>query len=318
MKCAHKIVKHQINAKGANCMKKILSSGNTPYNYSHWDPDNITKVFAGNGAVMAITRQGYVEQCVADSRNAIYNRDWESIVDISDISISKYWPGLTIGLTSTGACVVAKQPFRYIADYYHTNFNSFFSYVNDQKNDWHDLVQVVASDAFFSLDRRGNTDYIAFDAFHREEYRGVLKWRNIARIKAGLQDSIFGITYDGKVLADGANCVKGLNKYLKDFDDVVDLTTTGSECETVILLHRDGSLSDLKEHQIAMDAKFQSLDSYFDYTVIGLTTDNKLLNIVGNRTGTLVFSERVSSFAMDSNGYIIALACDEQPLSNKT
>ena len=290
-------------------MKKILSSINSPYDYSRWHPENILKVFAGKNAIMAITHYGGVESCATGSCCGIYFDCCESIVDIS---ISKWMPGLAIGLTTTGSAILHRVDTLRTGKWHRTGFNSF-RFFNDREK----LVQVAASDAFFSLSRVGTVDYIAFDSYTEEDYRGVLDWHNIARIVTGNQNSVFGITHDGRVFAEGANCRRGphgdINEYLKDFTDVVDLAPTGSECEMVFLLHRDGSVSDYNGRKIPIDAKIKKLDSYFWNSVVGLSTDNQLIHIVSerNQPGTLIFSERVSSFAMDGDGHIIAISCDE-------
>ena len=109
-------------------------------------------------------------------------------------------------------------------------------------------------------------------------------WRDIVHIVTGAQNSVFGITKDGKVLCAGSNCrgrFSYLEQQLEPYHDIIDLYAAGSECEVVYLLSKDGTVAYTRGNTQAENTNgecIQKLDGHFYYTVFGQTSSNRLLS----------------------------------------
>lgn len=301
-------------------MGKLVYTSGSGYNMSDWMYKPIEKVYAGRDCVMAKTVTGEIIQKVTLPEIAARTEYWTRI---KDIAISKFYSGAAIGLVSDGTCMISKRPLRYA--------RLDIDRINSEVKSWKNITQVAASDAFFALDNMGHVHYTGFSAYAQNDYREVTQWQNIVKLVPGTQSSIFGITSDGKVLAAGGGCLEGphgnVNKKLNKLNDVIDLFPTGSECETIIFCHSDGSISssdtcwDLAECKVkdpyrdlaGCKVKIKRLDGYFAYHIVGLTTDNSLIYIMGGKTGarfgTPVFNVPISdSFAVDGDGNVFAIS----------
>lgn len=289
-------------------MEKLVYTSGSGYMMSDWVHKPIEKVYAGRDCVMAKTVTGEIIQKVTLPEIAARTEYWTRI---KDIAISKFYSGAAIGLVSDGTCMISKRPLRYA--------RLDIDRINGEVKSWKNIKQVAASDAFFALDNMGHVHYTGFSVYEQNDYCEVTQWQNIVKLVPGNQNSIFGITSDGKVLAAGANCIEGpngdVNKKLNKLNDVIDLFPTGSECETIILCHSDGSISSIDAYQIPdqCKVKIKKLDGFFWYFVVGLTTDNSLIYILNGKDGlefgTPVFNVPISdSFAVDGDGNVFAIS----------
>ena len=314
-------------------MGKLLYTDNIGFSMNDWETESIRKVFAGTGCIMAITDDGRVMQKIVDKDIAARTQYWTRI---QQIALSKWAAGVAIGLVSDGTCMISKRPIR-AGVYSGRNFE----WVNDTVKSWHDIVQVAASDSFFALDSTGNVHY-AYFSYRREyedNYRSVTSWRNVCKIVTGSQDSVFGVTTDGRVLCAGAGCMRGpygnLQRKLDLITDAVDVYPTGAECQVIVIAKSDGSLVDhdgrvltySKENEEAplpivkmpegpLD---QVLDGTFWYTVVGRTPGGALFSTMRryvtdweNSKSIFPSHVRINSFAVGDIGYgtpfVIAVA----------
>lgn len=219
-------------------MGRILYSKNIPFSLSDWEKEDICKVYAGMDCVMAITGEGRVLQKVSQDDIAARTQYWTRICDIA---ISGCIPGMALGLVEDGTCMIAKKPLR----------NCFrdapwlFDTVNNAVKSWRNICQVAASDGLFALDREGRVHYVNLHP-GRDDYADTAGWENVARLVTGTQNSLFGITRDGKVLCAGGNCTRGpkgdMRRKLDPLKGVRDLCAAGSECERVLLAMENGSV----------------------------------------------------------------------------
>ena len=248
-------------------MKRIIYTDNIDFNMDDWVNQPIKKVFAGTDCIMAITEDGRTLQKTKNPNCAAAVQYWTRI---KDISLSAWAPGLAIGLVSDGTCLIAKKPTRKVLDSCDGYEHISFSTVNDTIKSWEHIVQVAVSDAFFAVSDEGRVYYSALSRYGIDEYREVLGWRNICRISVGLQDSIIGITKDGRMLCAGANLREGphgdMTELLASYSDVTDVCMSGSECECIVVAHRDGTVEVLPDRQIfSADGKERTLCSHFGY-----------------------------------------------------
>ena len=269
---------------------------------------------------MAITEDGRVlQKCRSDEYAAIC-RFWTRI---QQISISKCFPGAAIGLVSDGTCMISKKPVRNTLKSGY-RFRCTFEQINDTIKSWHDLVQVAVSDAFFALDSSGRVHCMHFSQRmgDPDEYAAVSGWKDVRRIVTGMQNSVFGITNDGRILCAGMNCTRGPHGYMENvlskFTDVLDLCPTGSECEEIIILKKDGTITDCRG-TVLFTIPADSLDGTFHYTVLTKTADGRVLpvmnrNLPDHEINQPVFPEnqRILSFAAgygwETGSFVIAAA----------
>ena len=283
-------------------MKKLLYTSNMPFDMSDWDKFPIKSVYAGTGCIMAITDDGAVLQKIKDESKAARTEYWTRV---NQISISKWADGLAIGLVEDGTCLIAKRAARFMCEVTGT----FFEALNAAVKEWKNIVQVEASDSLFALDGDGNVHYAALGDYCRKDYSEVLSWKEIRRIVTGTQNSIFGITEEGKVLCAGANC-REKYKNLDDFSDIVDVFPTGSECEELYLVHRDGTVSEYRTGKIKgvscgeASLPTKRLDGNFGYSVYALTKDGAISGVShGNFEAPFEGSLGITSFAVGDVDY---------------
>lgn len=224
-------------------MGRLLCSQNVPFDLSDWPRARIRKVFAGTNCVMALTEDGYVLQKTKNSENAARTIYWKHI---TDIALSHWAEGLAIGLVDDGTCMISKKPVRSLCN--HMGSSREFDRINETVRSWKDIVAVAASDAFFALGADGRVRYTTVSKL--DDYKETRQWENIVRIVTGSQCSVFGIDKNGRVHVAGYNCRSGamgdLSRKFAEMDDVVDLCVSGSECGSVYVAHRDGTVEDLR------------------------------------------------------------------------
>lgn len=274
-------------------MYKLLYTDNVEFDLMDWEDLEIRRVFAGKDCVMAITQSGKVLQKIRNREFAARTEYWTRI---RQISISKWADGVAIGLVEDGTCMIAKSPVRYLCK----NFHQAFDRVNNTVKAWTDVVQVEASDAFFALHRDGTVEYVSLCAYG-QDYAQVAQWKNVVKIRTGVQNSVFGITKDGKVLSAGAN-TRNCRDAIALYSQVVDLCSTGSECEEVYLLLADGRIITTKGTACA--GTYTSLNTHFNYHVFALNQAQRVVDLC--RPGTpLVFPGEytISSFAVGDLNY---------------
>lgn len=219
----------------------LICTKNTPFSFLDWQFRHLTGVYAGCECVMALTAEGEVLQKVTEESIAARTEYWTGI---RDISVSPTVPGLAMGLAADGTCLLSKRALRRLCEGRLWDFTR----VNDAVKQWTHLTQVLVTDAFFALDRDGRVHCVHPDPLCGE-YRETELWEKVVRLAAGDQNSVFGITEDGRVLCAGSNCLRGPNgdvrKRLAALSGVTDLKTAGSECERILLSRRDGTVTDL-------------------------------------------------------------------------
>lgn len=221
-------------------MSILLTTGHISFPVMTWRFMKLRKVFAGNGCVMALTERGEVIQRVADKELAADLKRWQGV---EDIAISQCFPALAVGLREDGTCIVSEPALRRCCEIRGVNVGEVLRLIDS----WRDIVQVQVSDAIFALDRFGRVHCAALgDA---GQYRDVEAWRSVARISAGSQCAVFGVTADGTVLCAGHNSVAGphgdLRAKLEGVTGVADICATGAECQKLLLAYRDGTVKDL-------------------------------------------------------------------------
>lgn len=262
-------------------MYKLLYTENVGFDMSDWKRVQICKVFAGTDCIMAITDTGKVLQKTTDPSVAARTKYWTRI---TEIALSKWASGVAIGLVSDGTCMISKRAVR------EHDSEERFDIINNQVKSWTDIVQVAVSDAFFGLDRSGNVHYAALSRYGFDDYRGVEQWKNVKKIVTGTQNSVFAITMDGKVLAEGSNCRRGpmgdISGKLSEMKDVVDIFPTGSECEEILMLLKDGKIVNLHGdviYTLAMPLQEMNkvLDGTFYHYILANDGGNRLVNLCG-------------------------------------
>ena len=303
-------------------MTKLLFTDNVGFRMSDWSTQRLQKVFAGYNCVMAITEDGRVLQKTVSPEYAARTEYWTRI---REIAISRFFEGLAIGLVSDGTCLVAKRPLRVLTDRRSFDGALPFDVVNDEIRSWRGIVQVAASDAFFALDGEGRVHYAPLNRFSVSDYRQVLGWRDVRRIVTGNQNSVFGITRDGRLLAAGAGLTQGphgdgLSRVLEGIRNAADVFPTGSECEDVILAERDGTVRSLFSPEdpascLRSDGTEDQklLDGTFWHTVYALSPERTLYRFQDpDRASLFAKKLRIRSFAVGENAarepFVIALA----------
>lgn len=229
-------------------MSKILYSRNCPFSFRNWSFKKINKIFAGHDCVMAITASGKVLQKVLNKDFAIQSDSWNNM---KEIAISNWCPALAVGLKVDGTCVVAKNPLKHVCQNFSRDYKTIYNSIHELK----DIVKICVSDAVFALTKFG--DVICIPLLNTTEYDNVSTWQNIKHITVGNQNSVFGITTDGKIVCSGRNVIgsyRDLPTKLASFDHVVDISVMGSECESIHLLLEDGRFIDLHQNIILNNA----------------------------------------------------------------
>lgn len=287
-------------------MYKLLYTDNVEFDLKDWENLGIKRVFAGENCVMAITENGKVLQKICKRDYAARTEYWTRI---RQISISRWADGLAIGLVEDGTCMIAKRPVRYLCE----NFRQSFDRVNNTVKAWTDVVQVEASDAFFALRRDGTVEYVSLCAYP-QDYAQVTQWRDVVKIKTGIQNSVFGITRDGKVLFAGRN-TRNCGDAIARYNQVVDVCPTGSECEAVYLLLADGRVVHARdpEKNTGSMEKYKCLDGHFHYRIFALTQTQRLAELCGPDSPSVFPGDyRITSFAVGDHDYgqpfVIAVA----------
>lgn len=284
-------------------MYKLLYTENIGFNMSDWENMQIREVFAGTDCIMAITDDGQVLQKTICTSVAARTKYWTRI---KEIALSKWASGLAIGLVSDGTCMISKCAVRK----YDEEMN--FDIINSEIKSWTDIVQVAASDAFFGLDKAGNVHYAPLYKFGVVDYFGVTEWKNVKKIVTGNQNSIFAVTAEGKVLSEGSNCRQGphgdISHYLSSIEGVVDISPTGSECENVLMLLRDGRIIDLYGETVdtltlPATVSDKVLDSTAFYFVLA-NEGKRLINLCNNSHEIMNLDNgRIVSFAAGDINY---------------
>lgn len=318
-------------------MLKLYYTQNIIFDMTDWSKEPISQIFAGTNCIMVITSNGRVLQKIIKQEFAARTEYWQNI---HQIAISKWADGLSIGLVNDGTCMIAKRPVRYLTN--SMNFSGCLSFdeVNSIICSWTNIVQVAVSDTFFALDAFGKVHYAPLSRFSRDEYKAVSTWSNIRRIVTGLCDSVFGITNDGKVVCAGANLTHGphgdLSSKLSEIKNVVDVYSTGSECEDVVFAFQNREIRSLSPHGICAKTcsdyhnEEKILDGHFGYMVyyknqngritelysgeeVSFTKTMRLLGLYRNGNNPLNLSN-IASFAVGDGAkggpFIIALSKD--------
>ena len=231
-------------------MTKLVYTPNIPFDMHDWrNLQSIREVAAGCNSLLAVLNDGSVLYKSANAEqlkgNLPYQRlfancfspdpvnggpmpllCWKNIVKAD---CSKYMDDTFIGLRKDGTCLAytARPSGRRIVE------------------DWTDIVEVAASDAFFGLDRNGEVHHIHLttDRYNHDDYFETEFWHDIEHIRGGVCNSVFGITSEGKVVCEGGNCSQRIKDACAEKEDVVDIYVTGSEAQDVFFLHKDGSFS---------------------------------------------------------------------------
>ncbi len=288
-------------------MNRLLYTNNIPFDMRDWNTKQIKDVYAGKNCIMAITEDGETLQKISNPEYKSRTQYWTRI---RQIGISRWAEGAAIGLVEDGTCLIAKRPIRLMCEERRLNFER----INDTVKSWTDVIQVAASDAFFALRSDGTVRYVSFCERYQAEYEEIKDWREVIRIATGVQNSIFGITKNGKILAAGGNAMN-VKSYLSKYDNVIDVYPTGSECEDIYVLTMDGSVVRARNdlNNLHISSKLQKLDGYFNYKVCALTESGCVVD-VSDENITSVFSERykIRAFAVGDNNYtapfVVAIA----------
>lgn len=230
-------------------MGKLVYTSNVPFDLRAWEGENLVKVVAGMGCVMALTAGGKARQRVTSPSCAIREDYW---YDLKDIALSKVVPGAAIGLMNDGTCMISKRAMRKFLEGVPQERQKF-DRINNAVRGWKNIRQVACSDAFFALDAAGRVQHVCF-AGSDQEYRDVLTWENVVRIvPCSTRNGLFGITAEGKVLCAGSNLTRGpmgdLRSRLAALSGVTDIATSGSEGEQVMYTTADGRIFSLRGGQ---------------------------------------------------------------------
>lgn len=282
-------------------MYKLLYTQNIPFDMSDWENKQIKKVFAGENCIMAITETGETLQKIKNQDVMAKTQYWTRI---KQIGLSKWAEGAAIGLVEDGSCLISKKIIREMSEEHRLNFD----YINDTIKLWNNIVQVAASDAFFALHSNGTVSYVSFCERFQNEYKDVENWRNIRRIVTGTQNSIFGITNNGEILAAGYNS-RNIQGRISQYNNVVDIYPTGSECEDLYILTSNGNVINL--NGTCNSFIFESgtnndkfLDGYFGYKVFALTGQKMVIDISDSDMISLFpASYKINSFAVGDCNY---------------
>lgn len=243
-------------------MNHIITTKNCPFSLNTWKMWNIRAVFAGAEAIMAITVEGTVLRS-STAGSEVMPGFWNGV---DSISMSACIPGAAIGLKADGTCV-SSIPGKSVAH-------------------WSNMRQVACSDGFFGLRRDGTVVCLPFR--DQGQYAAAAAWRNVVRIVAGLQDTLYGITADGKVLVAG-HCHSGVREKLTELTDVTDLRPTGGEGTELVYICKDGSVHCLQGRvpEISVTAgEDPAIAAHFWYSVLIRDAFGKL-QVLMDEAGTL-------------------------------
>lgn len=304
-------------------IKKLHFTQDIPFDLHDWNREPIVSVFAGTNCIMAITSDGRTLQKTTNPQFAPRTQYWTRV---RQIAISKCMTGHAIGLISDGTCMIAKKSVRYACENRVTKGMLPFDYINNEVKCWKNIKQVAVSDTFFGLDQNGRVHMSPLSQFERQDYAEVESWTDIVRIVTGLQNSVFGIKKDGSVLCAGANLTKGphgdVRPRLAELKNVIDICTTGSECEVILIAHGDGTVTNI-HGEIIFDHAWSGgpegnlciFQSHFCYEVIILDERRKLVSWQHNNLNKLFEHDpRILSFAVGNNEYgksfVLAVAED--------
>ena len=228
-------------------MFEMIHTKDCPFSFLDWPARKISRLFAGNSCVMALTEDGKVLQKTLDPDLAIRPEFWTRI---TDIAISQCWPALAVGLVSDGTCMVGKRALRRCCEIREISFET----VNAQVKALKDIVEIRVSDAIFALDKAGRVHHIPLD--REDRYQEVAGWENIRHIAVGNQEAVFGIDGKGRVHCAGANLTEGphgdMRPRLAALEGVRDICAMGSECEMILLSREGGRLEALKDGAVCI------------------------------------------------------------------
>ena len=281
-------------------MSRLLYTNNIPFDMNDWNEKQIKDIFAGKNCIMAITESGETLQKISNQEFMSRTQYWTRI---KQIGISKWAEGAAIGLVEDGTCLIAKKPIRLMCEERRLNFE----HINDTVKSWKDVVQVAASDAFFALRSDGTVRYVSFCERYQAEYEEIKEWQEIIRIVTGAQNSIFGITKNGKILAAGTN-VMNIKSHLSKFDNVVDAYPVGSECTDMYVLTTDGSVVRVRDdfYKLNIIDKPHKLDGHFNHKAFALTESQSVIDIsVQNAKSVFPEQYKILSFAVGDSNYTV-------------
>ena len=286
-------------------MGKLLLSDSLELNLRAWAREDVTQVFAGMDCAMALTADGRTLQVSADPRLAPRTAYWTRI---RQIALSSCCSCLALGLVADGTCLVAKRPLRRCCE---IRRGIPFETVNDTVKSWRGIVQTAASDALFALDGHGQVHMAYISRDSGADYDDAKSWQGVRRLAVGIQNALFGVTEEGRVLCAGRNLLQGgrgdMRRYLDGLRDVVDVASTGGEATRLFIAFRDGSVRDLDGSLLPVTAAVDPqagpqpvFASHFWHTVCLRDRERRLRVIQGDR-GTPAFPGRdvpVASFAL--------------------
>lgn len=322
----------------------LIYTDNIGFNMRDWKLRRIKEVYAGLDCVMAITEKGEILQKLATkgfdktqpkSTRPIFSERIDSSkstwslsgvdhssrhyspgkrpTDIRQIAISHAYSALAIGLTNCGTCCITRLPQVVREAWGAKDFDTIFHRVAS----WRDIVQVAVADSFFALDINGRVHCSPFCRYSETAYQEVYEWRNVRRIVTGNLAGIFGITYDGRVLATGLNHNKDNSPMMRELAqecDVTDIYATGSECEKIIIAKKDGTAHSVCSEDEPLSVlsephpgRTKILDGNFAYSVYCLSPKLQLQKYQDR--GENVFKTpvlrrmKIKSFAVGEIGY---------------
>ena len=147
--------------------------------------------------------------------------------------------GVVVGLLTNGSCLM-KRSFPGTE-----KLNSeVYRKASLAVSSWKNIVAIAVSDAVFGLDSFGRV-YCA-PLLLSGDYRETAEWRNIVRVVLGGNGPVFGITSDGRVAACGGSFSTSRKRALEGLRDAVDLGVAGSNPEEIVVVHRDGTVENLR------------------------------------------------------------------------
>ena len=311
-------------------MSRIAYTSNIPFDMSDWEIRNdIVKVAAGRNCAMAVLGDGTVLKKTCLNKDNSYQPDINSLSgrdrvlfnldsdpkyiaqlslspesgwsNINQIAISQFVRRIAVGLREDGLVVVHVDREkdcdcgRAVIAYSRVKY-------------WADITEVAVSDAIFALDKTGKVKHYSF--YIPEEYYLVDGWQNVVHIVTGIQNSVFGVTHEGRVLCAGGNCSDTLRQTLYNQKDIIDVCTTGSESEHVILIHKDGKITTWDGTPLLEGSnphRIIKLYGHFYHTVFGLTDNRTLLplySIFSQEDNDLIATWKdVRSFALGQKGF---------------
>ena len=324
--------------------KTIFVSKNLRINLNEWRKCSLQTVEGGLGCIMGVTEDGFVLQKMINQRPLIQfdavpyeseildKRIW---CDVKSIAVSKCIPGLAMGLTHSGRCVIRTSSF----ESYCSDKGISIELLEETISKWTDICEIAVSDAFFARNSRGKVYHCPLNQ-DDNEYMETSSWYNVQHISAGASGhSIFGITRGGRVLGTGQR-LDGTQEYTTDIREIlfgmkniVDVCMIDSS--PIIMENTDGFYYCLHreefnryetveiESMIVPDKKAKNLESSGFDGYLMRQTENTLRflspNSPHNRPETIKLDGVITSFSlgyrfgydkgpiMDNVPYIIAL-----------